>query len=136
MKRLPYIILACLSLFTACSDEGAFGYEENITLCPFSIGLSYTDKGDTIIAPNGLRVELKDAMGSIFVDSTDKDGTAYFLVPPGIYEASSSNNYIDSTSEQWYRYIFNGIQSLIVISPDSTNHRELVLTMSRKRIVH
>jgi len=136
MKRLAYFTITCIMLLTACSDDGAFGYKEDITLCPFSINLFYTDKGDTIIVPEGLRVELKDPMGSIFVDSTDALGTAHFLVTPGIYEASSSNNYIDSTGTDWYRYIFNGIQSLIVISPDSTNHRELKLTMSRKRIVH
>ncbi len=136
MKRLAYLTTICIMLLTACSDDGAFGYKEDISLCPFSINLFYTDKGDTVTAPAGLRVELKDPMGSIFVDSTDNSGIAHFLVTPGIYEASSSNNYIDSTGTDWYRYIFNGIQSLIVISPDSTNQRTLRLTMSRKRIVH
>ncbi len=136
MKRLPYIIIASILLLTGCSDGGAFGYEEDISLCHFDISLFYTDKGDTIKAPQGLRVELKDPMGSIFVDSTDANGKAHFLVTPGIYEASSSNHYVDSTGTDWYRYIFNGIQSMIIISPDSMNQQTLKLTMSRKRIVH
>jgi len=135
MRLLAYISLCCALLLTACSDDGAYGYKEDISLCPFSISLFYTEQGDTVVAPQGLRVELKDPMGSVFVDSTDAKGTAHFVVTPGIYEASSSNSYIDSTGTDWYRYIFNGIQSMIIITPDSASHSQLKLTVSKKRIV-
>ena len=60
----------------------------------------------------------------------------WFTLPPGIYEATSSDQYVDSTTNEWWRYIFNGVRSMIIVSPDSTNQILLDLKMSKKRIVH
>lgn len=126
MKRLLPVIIA--ALLTACS------YDEWLDTCQLSVELVYPD--DSIEPYAGARVELKDATASIFVAETDATGTARFLVPPGIYEASSSTQRLDTLGTTWWRYNFNGVKSMIIVSPDGINRVKMPLTMSRKRIVH
>jgi len=83
-----------------------------------------------------VRVELKDQHAQLFVDSTDANKVAHFLVPPGIYEASTTASYVDSTQSVWWRYMFNGVKSMIIVSPDSTNIIDMQVRVSRKRVVH
>lgn len=120
--------LLFLPLATACS------YEEFVEVCAVDVQLVYPE--NSVSPYSGARIEMKDATASIFVAKTDASGTAHFMLPPGIYEATSNEQYVDSTTNVWWRYIFNGVKSLIVISPDSTNHVPLDLKMSKKRIVH
>jgi len=75
---------------------------------------------------------MKDATGSIFVDSTDADGVAHFAVPAGIYDINSSTTRITTD----WRYFFNGVKSMNIISRDSTNRLELKLVMSKKKNWH
>ena len=120
-----------LAVLISCS------YDEEVQLCPVSVELVYQQTSFAEPEAARVRVELKDSHGSIFVDSTDTKKKAHFLVTPGIYEAKTSSNYIDSVSSStWWRYMFNGTKSLIVVSPDSTNDIELNVTVSRKRQVH
>ena len=99
--------------------------------------VSYTDADlDWRDSLSRSSVEMKDSRSSVFVDSTDATGTARFQLPPGLYEATSNSQYVDSVTDTWWRYIFNGVRSMIVISPDSSNQVEMPLKMSRKRIVH
>ena len=123
MRKLTVVWMFAL-LLTACS------YDEDITLCDVRVRLVYP--ANSIEPYEGVRVELKDATASIFVDSTDISGMAHFKVPPGIYEASSSSQLL---TYDW-RYFFNGVKSLNIVSPDSTSHIDISLTMSRKRVVH
>ena len=109
-------------------------YDEDMEVCQVSVRLIYPENSVSPYA--GARVEMKDATASVFVDSTDANGTAHFTLPPGIYEATSNSQYVDSTTSTWWRYLFNGVRSLIIISPDSTNQLTLSLKMSKKRIVH
>jgi len=127
MKKVLYII--ALALFVCACD-----YDETLQTCAVEVQLVYPE--DSVDPYAGVRVELKDANASIFVDSTDANGTARFIVPPGIYEASSMSRYNDTTGETWWQYNFNGVRSMIIISPDSTNKIQLDLMMSKKRIVH
>lgn len=127
------IALATL-LAAMCTLLAGCNYDEEVELCTVSVRLIYPDNSVSPYA--GARVEMKDAVASVFVDSTDVQGTAHFLLPPGIYEATSNSQYVDSTTSTWWRYLFNGVRSLIVVSPDSTNHVTLNLKMSKKRIVH
>ncbi len=122
--KIRLIMLALFAVsFTACS------YDEDMEVCNVSVELVFPNGSEPYA---GARVELIDSKASIFVDSTDANGVAHFTVTPGIYEARSSN-----THETYdYRYFFNGVKSLIVISPDSTNHIPLKLSMSKKRIIH
>lgn len=122
------LALIAIGLLPSCD------YDEMVEVCPVSLRLIYPD--NSIDPYKGARVEMKDATSSVYVDSTDATGTVHFNLPPGIYEASTSAQYIDSTTSVWWRYIFNGVKSLIVVSPDSTNRLELPLKMSKKRIVH
>ena len=123
---LLFVLLA-IGLLPSCD------YDEMVETCPVTVRLIYPD--NSISPYEGARVEMKDATSSVYVDSTDASGTARFNLPPGLYEATTNSQYIDSTGNIWWRYIFNGVKSLIVISPDSTNRFELTLKMSKKRIV-
>lgn len=130
-KPLPYTLLPLLALLmTAVSCS----YDENLDVCQVSVQLIYPD--NSISAYEGAHVEMKSAKSSVFISTTDASGRARFTLPPGIYEATSNDQYVDSTSSTWWRYIFNGVRSLIVVSPDSTNQVALELKMSKKRIVH
>ncbi len=128
MKRLLYIIIG-IGLTQACQ------YDESLDVCTLTVRLVYPE--NTIEPYAGARVELK-AIGhnAVFVDSTDASGTARFTVTPGIYEASSTSQFLDSTTATWWRYNFNGVKSMIIVSPDSTNHTDITLKSSRKRVIH
>ena len=110
-------------------------YSEDLDLCTLTVQLVYPE--NTIEPYAGARVELK-ALGhnAVFVDSTDVRGTTRFTVTPGIYEASSTAQFLDSTTATWWRYNFNGVKSMIIVSPDSTNHADITLKSSRKRVIH
>ena len=110
--------------------------DEGIELCELSVQLAYEKTAFAEPAAASVRVELRDAYSSVFVDSTDAGHCAHFRVPPGIYEASTASQYIDSTQTTWWRYMFNGTRSLIVVDPDSTNQVEMTVRVSRKRVVH
>ncbi len=129
--RLPGMVLMTImlsALICSCS------YDEEIEVCRVNVQLVYP--ANSIDPYEGARVEMKDATASVFVDSTDSHGAAHFTLPPGIYEATTNAQYIDSTSDVWWRYIFNGVKSMIVVSPDSANQVSVTLKMSKKRIVH
>jgi len=123
MRKLCFIILMTIAV-AACS------YEEEVELCDVSVQLIYPE--NSIDPYKGARVELCARTSSVFVDSTDANGVAHFLVPAGVYNASTSE--VFKTYD--YRYIFNGVKSLFVVSPDSTNNVSIKLTMTKKRIVH
>lgn len=130
MKHVIALLLSA-TLATACS------YDEELTLCRLTVVVDYqkTSFGEPTDAK--VRVELRDRHAQIFVDSTQADRTATFMVPPGVYEASTTAQYVDSTtSNTWWRYMFNGVKSQIVVSPDSTNRVQMEVKVSRKRIVH
>ncbi len=115
-------------LLSACD------YDETIDICTVTVQLVWPE--NSVAPTSGVRVELKDANASIFVDSTDVQGVARFSVPPGIYEASSSSRWNDTTGDTWWQYNFNGVQSMVIVSPDSINQIQIDLKMSKKRIVH
>ena len=127
MKRLPSILLLSL-LLLSCS------YDETMDTCHVTVQLVYPEGSISPYA--GALVEQKDANASIFISPTDNSGRASFQVPAGIYETSSSTQFIDSLGDTWWRYNFNGVRSMIIVSPDSSNVVPLTLTMSKKRIVH
>jgi hypothetical protein len=110
-------------------------YDESIDVLTLTVTLIYPENS---IGPyEGARVELRGiGRDAVFVDSTDTGGVVRFQVPPGFYEASSSDHYVDSTGKTWWRYNFNGVRSMIIVSPDSLNQAEITLKSSRKRIVH
>ena len=127
LTRLIAIVITIVVLAACDSDE-------EVSLCDVSVGLIYPE--ESIEPYAGARVEMKDATSSVFVSTTDNHGKAHFLLPPGIYEASSNAQYLDTIGTIWWRYIFNGVRSQIIVSPDSTNNIQMNLKMSRKRIVH
>ena len=114
---------------TACS------YDEDVELCTLTVALVYPE--NTVSPYAGARVELRSTgRNTVFVDSTDTTGTVRFRVIPGIYEASTSSQFVDSTGTTWWRYMFNGVRSMIVVSADSINQTSIELKSSRKRVVH
>ena len=110
-------------------------YDESLSLYPLGVKVVFqqTSFGEPDAA---VRVELKDMHAQVFVDSTGPDRTAHFVVPPGVYEASTTASYVDSTDVTWWRYNFNGVKSQIVVSPDSLNQVEMQVKVTRKRVVH
>jgi hypothetical protein len=78
----------------------------------------------------------KYANARVFMAETNAGGAATFMLTPGIYEFSTTSQFIDTSGETWWRYNFNGTRSQVVVSPEAENRVELTLKMSRKRIVH
>jgi hypothetical protein len=115
-------------MLVACS------YDETLDTCRVRVRLVYPE--GSIEPYAGALVELKDANASIFVSETNAEGEAAFNVPAGIYETSSTAQLLDTIGDTWWRYQFNGVRSMIIVSPDSSNIVPLKLTMSKKRIVH
>lgn len=131
MKAMGYktIIIAALLALTACS------YDDSVDTCRLTVQLVYPE--GTISPYRGARVELKSlSRDAVFVDSTNAEGAVSFSVIPGVYEASSTSQFLDSTGTTWWRYNFNGVRSMIVVSADSLNRTEILLKSSRKRVVH
>ena len=130
IPRISFLIICfvLLPFLSACD------YDETVELCDVTVQLVYPE--DSVDPYPGVRVELKDAYSSVFVSSTDAMGVAHFRVTPGIYEASSATQLTDDSGETWWRYNFNGVRSMIIISPDSLNQIRMDLKMSKKRIVH
>ena len=132
MKKISTIIcLVCCYIiatsFTACSDQDAPSVDTS------EVKVQLTGLDDDL---SGLDIQLRNInTGSVFIEKSNMQGIATFNVTPGLYEATTNSQYIDSTGSTRWRYIFNGVKSLIVISPDSTNRIELTLKMSKKRIV-
>ena len=127
MNRIPLIILA-LCIFASCS------YDESLDLCTLSVTL--VNPENSIEPYEGAPVELRGlGRDVVFIDSTDTQGQVHFVVTPGVYEATTTSQFIDSTGTTWWRYNFNGVRSMIIVDPDSTNQADVMLKMSRKRIV-
>ena len=122
--------LSVVSLMLSALTLVSCSYEESMQLCKVEVQLQYP--ANSISAYAGAPVLLTDATASVFVDSTNTEGKAFFQVPPGIYQVSSSDTYLTYD----YRYILNGVKSQLIISPDSSNQIQLPLTVSTKRIVH
>lgn len=126
----PIIVLLLLAAVPA-----ACSYSEDMELCTLSVTLVYPE--NTVSPYAGAPVELRSTgRNGVFIDSTDATGTVRFRVTPGIYEASTSAQFVDSTGTTWWRYLFNGMRSMIVVSPDSLNQTAIELKSSRKRVVH
>ena len=124
MKIYCWVLMGVLrGMLTACS------YEEELELMDVSVRLEYPV--NTIDPYEGAEVEIRNAVSSVFISETNGDGVARFTVPSGIYEITSSGTHIEGN----YRYIYNGVKSQVVVSPDSTNVIPLKLTVTKKRIV-
>jgi hypothetical protein len=110
-------------------------YDEDVELCTLSVKLVYPE--NTVEPYAGAPIELRSVgRNAVFIDSTDAKGRVRFRVTPGIYEASTSSQFLDSTGTTWWRYMFNGVRSMIVVAPDSLNAIDIALKSSRKRVVH
>jgi len=125
------LLVACLLSVVASSCS----YSEEIDLCTLTVRLVYPE--NTIEPYAGARVELRSlGRNALFADSTDEQGRVQFTVTPGIYEASSAEQHLDTTGATWWRYNFNGVKSMIIADPDSMNVAEITLKASRKRVIH
>ena len=125
MKAVSLLCALCLCV-VSCS------YDETLDLLNGNVQLVYP--ANSIEPYAGARVELRDSRSSIFVDSTDAAGRAHFVVPAGIYEASSSGQKRIVGEKYDTIYNYNGVRSLIVVSPDSSNQVRLDLKVSFRRV--
>lgn len=120
--------MLCALCFCAVSCS----YDETLDLLSVNVQLVYP--ANSIEPYAGARVELKDSRASIFVDSTDAAGCAHFVVPAGIYEASTSGQKRVVGEKYDTIYNYNGVKSMIVVSPDSSNQVRLDLKVSARRV--
>lgn len=132
LRNYRFTISAVCILFSAVTTLLLQGcsYEEAIDLAQVEVALQYPPEASDIVA--GARVELRGGNNGIFVDSTDVQGVAHFNVPPGIYEASTSQRVV---IRPW-RYIYNGVKGFNVVTTDSINTIRIKVTMSKKRVVN
>ena len=105
MKKYSIWLLAFgIWLFTSCTEQAA----PSITMGEVAITLTGID--DDL---SGLDVQLRNiSTGSIFVETTDQQGTATFSVAPGLYEASTSQTRY-TTGNKYYSY--NGTSGQITV---------------------
>lgn len=104
---IHYIICSLITLMAACTTED-FSPTPTHQL---SIALDFPAETDG--QKEGIRVELKSiGTEGLFVDSTDQQGVAHFMVPAGIYEATAS-----TTQKQGHNalMILNGTSGQIVM---------------------
>ncbi len=133
MRRILYVIFGVLAIVACGSFD--YDYDEAVNTCLLTVKLVYPEK--TVDPYEGARVELRGiGRDVVFVDSTDTTGTVRFNVTPGIYEASSTSQFVDSSSTTWWRYNFNGVRSMIIVTTDSLNEIDIQLKSSKKRVVH
>ena len=121
-KFLIYFSLFTLhfSLLVSCSNQ------ETPSVSTGVVAITLTGIDDDL---SGLDVQLRNiSTGSIFVDTTDKQGTALFSVTPGLYEASASQTRF-GTGNEYYSY--NGMSGQITVLKD----RQTTAAITMKRAV-
>ncbi|MFV0522186.1 MAG: DUF4876 domain-containing protein [Mangrovibacterium sp.] len=114
--------IIALFAFASCADDNTTGGYETKSV---SVQLVYPGGVETAA---DVPVNLTDANGSTYVDSTDAEGLAAFKVPTGVYEASAS----DSRADEGTAYIYNGSLSNIDVNSswDESAALDLGLTAS------
>ena len=121
-KFLIYFSLFTLhfSLLVSCSNQ------ETPSVSTGVVAITLTGIDDDL---SGLDVQLRNiSTGSVFVDTTDKQGTASFSVTPGLYEASASQTRF-GTGNEYYSY--NGMSGQITVLKD----RQTTAAITMKRAV-
>ena len=121
-KFLIYFSLFTLhfSFLVSCSNQ------ETPSVSTGVVAITLTGIDDDL---SGLDVQLRNiSTGSVFVDTTDKQGTALFSVTPGLYEASASQTRF-GTGNEYYSY--NGMSGQITVLKD----RQTTAAITMKRAV-
>ena len=121
MKKYSIWLLAFgIWLFTSCTEQAA----PSITMGEVAITLTGID--DDL---SGLDVQLRNiSTGSVFVETTNQQGTAMFRVTPGLYEASTSQTRYTSGNEY---YSYNGTSGQITVMKD----QQVTTSIAMKRAV-
>lgn len=121
MKKYSIWLLAFgIWLFTSCTEQAA----PSITMGEVAITLTGID--DDL---SGLDVQLRNiSTGSVFVETTNQQGTATFCVTPGLYEASTSQTRYTFGNEY---YSYNGTSGQITVMKD----QQVTTSIAMKRAV-
>ncbi|MDO4704543.1 DUF4876 domain-containing protein [Tannerella sp.] len=123
MKKILYLMISTLILFTSCNDD-----EKDYQTFGVKIQLAYP-QGSPFTPTEGVEVTLTDSKGSSLKEKTDKTGIASFKVPAGVYKASAT----DTRQSGGHSYIYSGTKGDIAISmTTSANLFVLDLTESKK----
>lgn len=117
-------VLVSFSLAALCScGSDIFDHSDSLSMGNLTITL--TDLGEQ---KEGFEVQLRNTTtNSIFTQQTDPQGTAYFLVPPGLYEASVSAR----RSSEGYAWIFNGTSGQITVLKDQSTQVSIEMKQAR-----
>lgn len=119
MKKNFLLFFSMILAFvvSSCSDDVAKSYYVNVTLeAPTGSSPTLSD----------ITVELKDATGKTYQTATNATGTASFIVPAGIYEASTSFK----QSVEGVTHAYNAITSGIIVSEGSTETFDVTLSLT------
>ena len=104
-KFLTALLLVSAALLSSCNKD------ESIKLYDLTIRLSYPSEG-TLSPYSGATVELRETNGTgVYESQTTADGTAFFQVPAGVYEATTSDTHVEGD----YYYICNGVIGGIIV---------------------
>jgi len=122
MLAIAFVLTLILA---ACSD-----YKEDYQLCQVRVTLIYPDTLQGC-PYTGAPITLKDSKGVVFTENSDTTGSALFNVPPGTYEAGSS----DTHTTDIYKYVFNALKSGIVIQPEEANSILLSVNITKKEVI-
>ena len=108
--------------FTACGSD-IFDHSDSMSMGKLTITL--TDIGEQ---KEDFEVQLRNtATNSIFTQLTDNQGTAYFQVPPGLYEASVSAR----RSSEGYAWLYNGTSGQITVLKDQETQISIEMKQAR-----
>ena len=122
MKQFLYLLTAVM-LLSACNDN----YSDSVDTCALGIVLNFPD--DTDAQKEGLLVELKSiGREAIFADSTNAEGVAWFSIPPGIYEATSSAKIVTGSNTIT---ILNGTSGQIVVGSEPSATASIAMKGSK-----
>ena len=126
-KALATFVLLCCcataTLLTSCSEQAAPSVT-SITMSDVAITLTGID--DDL---SGIAIELRNiSTGSVFVETTNQQGTATFRVTPGIYVASTRQTRPAEGNEY---YSYNGTSGQIAVMAGQTQAQ---MTMKRATI--
>ena len=112
------------ALFYACLWLVSCSSQETPSVSTGIVAITLTGIDDDL---SGLDVQLRNiSTGSVFVETTNQQGTATFRVTPGLYEASTSQTRYTAGNEY---YSYNGTSGQITVMKDQQT--AVAITMKR-----
>ena len=98
MKKLYFLLLSLVIVFTACNDDNDSSAYKVI---PVSVELQYPS-GAAITDASGVGVQATSSLGVVYVSETNASGVALFELPIGLYEITATDKKTESGKSKVY----------------------------------